>query len=213
MGTWDDNPTTTTLDTRNLQNPQSWVFLETPDTSALLLVRREHITGRSALSKPADRSPTPVSEQRESILSVPVVATASSVPFVSTPATSPGLLRVSPARSVLSSSLSILPTTSWSEPTPSPDPPSSKSMPLLSVNGTRPTTDKTSVADVKSKSVEKKHAERFAAVGKVEPALEKQFEAGRLFAVISSRPGQSGRCDGYILEGEELAFYQRQLRK
>ncbi|KAH7407180.1 40S ribosomal protein S8 [Cadophora sp. MPI-SDFR-AT-0126] len=65
----------------------------------------------------------------------------------------------------------------------------------------------------KSKSVEKKHAERFAAVGKVEPALEKQFEAGRLFAVISSRPGQSGRCDGYILEGEELAFYQRQLRK
>merc|ERR1712093_649760 len=130
MGTWDDNPTTTTLDTRNLQNPQSWVFLETPDTSALLLVRREHITGRSALSKPADRSPTPVSEQRESILSVPVVVTASSVPFVSTPATSPGLLRVSPA-------------SSWSEPTPSPDPPSSKSMPFLSVNGTRPTTDKT----------------------------------------------------------------------
>merc|ERR1712093_128841 len=130
QSTWDDNPTTTTLDTRNLQNPQSWVFLETPDTSALLLVRREHITGRSALSKPADRSPTPVSEQRESILSVPVVVTASSVS---------------------SSSLSILPTTSWSEPTPLPDPPSSKSMPLLSVNGTRPTTDKTSVADVKSK--------------------------------------------------------------
>ncbi|KAJ5037945.1 uncharacterized protein L3040_006821 [Drepanopeziza brunnea f. sp. 'multigermtubi'] len=65
----------------------------------------------------------------------------------------------------------------------------------------------------KSKSVEKKHHARFAAQGKVEPALEKQFEAGRLFAVISSRPGQSGRCDGYILEGEELAFYQRQLRK
>lgn len=65
----------------------------------------------------------------------------------------------------------------------------------------------------KSKSVEKKHAERFAAQGKVEPALEKQFEAGRLYAVIASRPGQSGRVDGYILEGEELAFYQRQLRK
>lgn len=65
----------------------------------------------------------------------------------------------------------------------------------------------------KSKAVEKKHAERFAASGKVENALEKQFEAGRLFAVIASRPGQSGRVDGYILEGEELAFYQRQLRK
>ncbi|CCU75696.1 40S ribosomal protein S8 [Blumeria hordei DH14] len=65
----------------------------------------------------------------------------------------------------------------------------------------------------KSKSVEKKHSERLATQGKVDPALEKQFEAGRLFAVVSSRPGQSGRCDGYILEGEELAFYQRQLRK
>ncbi|TAQ86182.1 hypothetical protein B7494_g5476 [Chlorociboria aeruginascens] len=65
----------------------------------------------------------------------------------------------------------------------------------------------------KSKSVEKKHSQRFAAQGKVDIALEKQFEAGRLFAVIASRPGQSGRVDGYILEGEELAFYQRQLRK
>lgn len=65
----------------------------------------------------------------------------------------------------------------------------------------------------KSKGVEKKQATRFAAQGKVEPALEKQFEAGRLLAVVSSRPGQSGRVDGYILEGEELAFYQRQLRK
>ncbi|RKF59591.1 40S ribosomal protein S8-B [Erysiphe neolycopersici] len=65
----------------------------------------------------------------------------------------------------------------------------------------------------KSNSVEKKHTERFNKLGKIEPALEKQFEAGRLFAVVASRPGQSGRCDGYILEGEELAFYQRQLRK
>ncbi|OTA54905.1 ribosomal protein S8e [Hypoxylon sp. EC38] len=65
----------------------------------------------------------------------------------------------------------------------------------------------------KSKAVEKKQAARYAAHGKVESALEKQFEAGRLYAVIASRPGQSGRCDGYILEGEELAFYQRKLHK
>ncbi|PFH60533.1 hypothetical protein XA68_10813 [Ophiocordyceps unilateralis] len=65
----------------------------------------------------------------------------------------------------------------------------------------------------KSKSVEKKQAARFAASGKVEAPLEKQFEAGRLYAIISSRPGQSGRCDGYILEGDELAFYQRKLHK
>ena len=30
------------------------------------------------------------------------------------------------------------------------------------------------------------------------------MESGRLYAVISSRPGQSGRADGYILEGKEL---------
>ena len=63
-----------------------------------------------------------------------------------------------------------------------------------------------------SKSVEKKHALRQKS-GKVENALERQFEAGRLYAVVTSRPGQSGRADGYILEGEELAFYQRAIRK
>ncbi|KAH0544796.1 ribosomal protein S8A [Glutinoglossum americanum] len=67
--------------------------------------------------------------------------------------------------------------------------------------------------DKKSKSVEKKLAARYAASGKIEQALEKQFEAGRLYAVVASRPGQSGRVDGYILEGEELAFYQRAIRK
>ena len=65
----------------------------------------------------------------------------------------------------------------------------------------------------KSKSIEKKHAERVKEAGKVESALEKQFEAGRVYAIVASRPGQSGRCDGYILEGEELAFYQRAIRK
>jgi small subunit ribosomal protein S8e len=63
-----------------------------------------------------------------------------------------------------------------------------------------------------SKSVQKKHATRLAA-GKVDSAVEKQFEAGRLYAVVASRPGQSGRVDGYILEGEELGFYQRAIRK
>ncbi|KAF1963056.1 40S ribosomal protein S8-B [Byssothecium circinans] len=65
----------------------------------------------------------------------------------------------------------------------------------------------------KSNSVAKKQADRLKASGKVENAIEKQFEAGRLFAVVASRPGQSGRVDGYILEGEELSFYQRLLRK
>jgi len=47
---------------------------------------------------------------------------------------------------------------------------------------------------------------------KIDPLLESQFAAGRLYAVISSRPGQSGRADGYILEGKELEFYLRKLR-
>ncbi|KAG9316315.1 ribosomal protein S8e/ribosomal biogenesis NSA2 [Chiua virens] len=47
---------------------------------------------------------------------------------------------------------------------------------------------------------------------KVDPLLEQQFVAGRLYASISSRPGQSGRADGYILEGKELEFYVRKLR-
>ncbi|EIW82721.1 40S ribosomal protein S8 [Coniophora puteana RWD-64-598 SS2] len=47
---------------------------------------------------------------------------------------------------------------------------------------------------------------------KVDPLLESQFAAGRLYAAISSRPGQSGRSDGYILEGKELEFYIRKIR-
>ncbi|KAK7472746.1 ribosomal protein S8A [Stygiomarasmius scandens] len=39
---------------------------------------------------------------------------------------------------------------------------------------------------------------------KIDPMLESQFAAGRLYAAVSSRPGQSGRADGYILEGKEL---------
>merc|ERR1712046_116171 len=37
--------------------------------------------------------------------------------------------------------------------------------------------------------------------------LESQFNTGRIYAKISSRPGQSGRFDGFILEGAELKFY------
>eukprot|EP00531_Pseudo-nitzschia_arenysensis_P011666 CAMPEP_0116134530 /NCGR_PEP_ID=MMETSP0329-20121206/10695_1 /TAXON_ID=697910 /ORGANISM="Pseudo-nitzschia arenysensis, Strain B593" /LENGTH=204 /DNA_ID=CAMNT_0003629247 /DNA_START=66 /DNA_END=680 /DNA_ORIENTATION=+ len=47
----------------------------------------------------------------------------------------------------------------------------------------------------------------------LDPALDSQFASGRVFAKVSSRPGQTGRCDGYILEGKELAFYQRMMSK
>lgn len=65
--------------------------------------------------------------------------------------------------------------------------------------------------DVKrSKKVERKLAAR-AGASAIESAVDAQFGSGRLYAAISSRPGQSGRVDGYILEGEELAFYLRRL--
>ncbi len=45
----------------------------------------------------------------------------------------------------------------------------------------------------------------------IDPKVKEQFATGRLYAAISSRPGQSGRADGYILEGQELDFYVRKI--
>ncbi|CDR97898.1 40S ribosomal protein S8, putative [Babesia bigemina] len=47
----------------------------------------------------------------------------------------------------------------------------------------------------------------------VPKSLLEQFASGRLIACISSRPGQTGRCDGYILEGDELNFYRKRMDK
>jgi small subunit ribosomal protein S8e len=64
------------------------------------------------------------------------------------------------------------------------------------------------------KDLGKRAAEKFAKRNSkriMEPQLGDQFKTGRLYAKITSRPGQSGRCDGYILEGDELAFYLKKL--
>jgi len=45
----------------------------------------------------------------------------------------------------------------------------------------------------------------------LEPSLADQFEKGRLYARITSRPGQCGHADGYVLEGEELSFYMKKI--
>lgn len=60
----------------------------------------------------------------------------------------------------------------------------------------------------KSKKVQAKYEKR-RATRTLEPSLDNQFASGRMLAKITSRPGQTGRCDGYILEGPELAFYQK----
>lgn len=47
----------------------------------------------------------------------------------------------------------------------------------------------------------------------IDTNVAEQFNAGRLLACVSSRPGQSGRADGYILEGKELEFYVKKMEK
>ena len=47
----------------------------------------------------------------------------------------------------------------------------------------------------------------------IDQKVADQFNSGRLYACISSRPGQSGRLDGYILEGKELEFYLKKLER
>jgi small subunit ribosomal protein S8e len=64
----------------------------------------------------------------------------------------------------------------------------------------------------KSKKVQKGLKQR-QAHRDLDAKMAEQFAGGRLLACISSRPGQSGRCDGYVLEGKELEFYSRKLQK
>jgi len=63
----------------------------------------------------------------------------------------------------------------------------------------------------RSNSAQKKIDER-RKQAEVAASLVEQFGQGRLLARIASRPGQTGRCDGYILEGKELDFYVRKLK-
>jgi small subunit ribosomal protein S8e len=68
------------------------------------------------------------------------------------------------------------------------------------------------VAEKQSNAVVKKLAARNKD-RLLDPALDEAFSSGRLLACISSRPGQSGRSDGYILEGKELEFYSKMLKR
>jgi len=63
----------------------------------------------------------------------------------------------------------------------------------------------------RSKKTAKEYSDR-QKMAEVEAHLIEQFQGGRLLARIASRPGQVGRCDGYVLEGKELEFYLRKIR-
>merc|ERR1712029_925450 len=67
------------------------------------------------------------------------------------------------------------------------------------------------ISKKRSNKIQKKYTER-QKEAKVEAALEDQFASGRVLASISSRPGQCGRADGYILEGKELEFYLKKIK-
>ncbi|KFB41502.1 40S ribosomal protein S8 [Anopheles sinensis] len=67
------------------------------------------------------------------------------------------------------------------------------------------------IAKQRSKRTMRKYLKR-QKTAKIDAALEEQFNAGRLLAAIASRPGQSGRADGYILEGKELEFYLKKIK-
>merc|ERR1712157_33785 len=73
-------------------------------------------------------------------------------------------------------------------------------------------TEEAAAETKKSAHVQRKLAKR-QETRKLDAHLEDQFHTGRLYACITSRPGQCGRCDGYILEGKELEFYLRKLQK
>ena len=65
---------------------------------------------------------------------------------------------------------------------------------------------------IDSKKKESKYIKR-RVNSKIEPALQAALLKGQLLVCISSRPGQCGRADGYVLEGKELEFYLRKLEK
>lgn len=66
--------------------------------------------------------------------------------------------------------------------------------------------------DQNTKDVKDKYLKRRLR-GHLNERLVAQLHKGTLFACITSRPGQSGRCDGYVLEGKELEFYQKKMHK
>merc|ERR1712154_520796 len=134
----------------------------------------------------------------------------------------PKLLLARPGSSMLST---MLATTSWSEPRPSSRTPSWSSMPLPSDSGMRLTTRcpweerRVPSSLMLKKLLSTKRGPRRPRPStprekesKVEAALLDQFMTGRVLASISSRPGQCGRSDGYVLEGKELEFYLRKIK-
>ena len=50
-------------------------------------------------------------------------------------------------------------------------------------------------------------------ISRVDPLFYDRMINGNVYAKVTSRPGQVGQVDGYILEGEELKFYESKFLK
>ncbi|TBT97799.1 ribosomal protein S8 [Hamiltosporidium magnivora] len=50
-------------------------------------------------------------------------------------------------------------------------------------------------------------------VKELDPFFFESNEKGNLYAIVTSRPGQVGKADGYVLQGNELQFYVEKLKK
>ncbi|KAL1556222.1 40S ribosomal protein, variant 2 [Salvia divinorum] len=75
------------------------------------------------------------------------------------------------------------------------------------------TTEAAATEEVKKSNHVQRKLEKRQQDRKIDAHIEEQFGGGRLLAAIASRPGQCGRCDGYILEGKELEFYMKKLQR
>ena len=78
------------------------------------------------------------------------------------------------------------------------------------VNFNWETKEESAKADPKSK--EAKYIKR-RSNNRIEQSVQAGVAKGQLFACLTSRPGQCGRADGYLLEGKELEFYMRKIEK
>ena len=80
-----------------------------------------------------------------------------------------------------------------------------KGVPVAKKEGETPATQ--------SSHVKRKLETRVKEGKALDSVMDEQFATGRLYAIVTSRPGQCGRCDGYVLEGKELAFYAKKMQK
>ncbi|PXF44864.1 40S ribosomal protein S8 [Gracilariopsis chorda] len=65
------------------------------------------------------------------------------------------------------------------------------------------------ISEKKAEKLAKRAADRLP----LDEGVRELFQSGRLLASLSSRPGQCGRADGYVLEGKELEFYSKAMQK